>query len=527
MGIKNSGNTVYRHYFEMNILFVDPFGDKEFKGLNLGIAYCAANLRKHGHRVSVLDLNNIRSGDSTRRLKKAVETYRPDGIGFSVMSLSYYGSIALADELRSYYKGLIIFGGCEISAQKERVFDYSENIDIAVIGEGDVALVEIAELFNRGQLDKLDEVKGIVWKKNKEVIKTPRRDLLKDLDTLPFPDYDVFGVKKLDHYSLLTSRGCPFNCSFCFQSPYLGSTWRSRNVNKCIEELKSVINKYEIRVLQICDPCFNANVERVEHFCDALMSEKIDIPWYAIGVRANKVTNRMAGIMKKSGCRRVWLGIESLHKDVFRRIGKGETIEDIKKGVGIFKDNGIQVYGYFVMGLPGDTLKRTLYSCEEALKLDLDAVSFSSAVPFTGTRLEKWISDKNARLITNPLTISCVGSKYENIAYETGDFTLRERKRARLILNIKAQAYEEHGLPRWLFYLKKIYLIIRYDCKNLIRRLGKSVKYRRNKNSNARLTEQQFISFGRIPDGTWGLSKDENLSAVGEERKIDIRALDL
>ena len=509
----------------MKILLVDPFGDKDATGLNLGIAYCAGNLRKRGHTVSVLDLNNIRAGDSKDRLKEAVETYRPDAVGFSVMSLSYYGAMDLANDMRPYYKGLIIFGGAEVSAQKERVLAFSDSIDIVVVGEGDVALAEIADLFDRGQLDSLNEVKGIIWKKDGRVVINPPRPLLKELDSLPFPDFEVFGVRKLDHYALLTSRGCPFNCSFCFQSPYSGSTWRSRNVDRCIDELKYAIEKYEIKVLQICDPCFNASSKRVEDFCSALIREKIDLPWYAIGVRADRVTPAMAELMRKSGCRRVWLGIESLHEDVFNRIGKGETIEDIKKGIKIFQKEGIQVHGYLVMGLPGDTFKKTLYSCEEALKLNLDALSFSSAVPFSGTGLEKWIQEKNARLLLDPLTISCVGSEYGNVAYETDDFKLNERKKARYILQVKAQSYEERKLKRWLFLLKKAYLVARYDHKNLLGRFRRSLRYRANKQHIAQFTQEQFISFGRIPDGTWGLNNNDAVLSSPEEVKIDIRAI--
>jgi len=506
----------------MRMLFVDPFGDEEAIGLNMGIAYCAANLRKHGHSVSVLDMNTIRSGNADERLREAVNKGRPDAVGFSVMSMSFYNSVKLANDLRSYFNGLIIFGGAEISAQKEKVFTRANSVDIVVIGEAEKTLVEIADHFDNGRINELEDVRGIIWKREGAIVTNPVRGIEADLGSLPFPDYEVFGVNRMNHYLLLTSRSCPFNCSFCFS--YV-PRWRSRDAEKCIEELKYTIEKYDIKVFQICDPCFNANIKRVEDFCDALIREGIRLPWYAMGVRADRVTDRMAGKMRESGCRRVWIGIESMHEEVFKNIGKGETIQDIKNGIKIFKDNGIQVYGYLVMGLPGDTLKRTLYSYEEAQKLDLNVLAFSSAVPFSGTKLEKWVADGNARMLADPLTISSIGSKYHDIAYETDDFPLQERVKARFILNVKAQAYYDPTLPKWLFLIKKIYSVLRYDFKNIFHRIRKSIQYRRNRKHLDKIAHAQFVYFGRIPDGTWALSPDERPVYAREEVNLNLKIM--
>jgi len=211
-----------------------------------------------------------------------------------------------------------------------------------------------------------------------------------------------------------------------------------------------------------------------------------------------------------------------MHPEVFNRIGKGETIEDIKKGVKIFQDNDIEVSGYLIVGLPGDNLERTLYSYEETVKLGLDSLALSSAVSYSGTRLEKWVADGNARVVSDPFSVSAYGSQYDNIAYETDDFSVEDRKKARHLISLKAQGYVDYSLPKWLFWFKKISMIMRYDRGNFLRRIKRSIRYRMRKKYLDKFMVRKYVYFGRIPDGTWGLAKDEALSLSGEKATINL-----
>ncbi len=163
-------------------------------------------------------------------------------------------------------------------------------------------------------------------------------------------------IKFFDKYSIMTSRGCPFNCSFCCST--LGKVWRKRTPENVIDEIKMAIKKYKIKMIQFIDPSINIIPERVIQICELMLRDKIDIPWSAQGVRADLITDKLVKIMKEAGCKRLYIGIESLDPEVYAEIGKSETIEEIKRGIRIAKNNGLEVYGFLIIGLPKDNFKK-------------------------------------------------------------------------------------------------------------------------------------------------------------------------
>lgn len=505
----------------MKILFIDPMGDKESTGLNIGIAYCGAALRKNGHVVSVLDLVNIRKDDPHGVIKSAIEKFKPDITGLSVTNMSFNNSRSYIDGMRDYFKGIIVVGGPEISALAGRSLELIPNADMAVVGEGEVTLVELLRAIERHE--PLHSVNGLVWRDLTRIVVNPAREFIKDLDGIAFPDYGIFGVDKMDVYPIVTTRGCPYGCVFCFS--HLGKKWRARSPENMIDELRMAKNVYGAKLFHISDASFNVDIPRVEKFCRLLVENKLDMSWVIQGFRADRMTEGLMRSLKYANCGRIWVGIETLEEDVFKNINKGETVEQIKKGIGLMKKYNIEIFGYMLMGLPGDTFKKTLRSFENARKLDLDLLAYSSCVPFTGTGIERWAKD-NAVMLADSYNISSIGTKYGSIAFETKDFPLRERIKARRILNIRSGSYNEPGMKALMFKIKKWLLILRYDYRNLLKRLNQSVSYRKNyKTSIDSINLKRGIYFLKLPDGTWGLGKDELPQKLSRRTFLDLKRL--
>ncbi len=506
----------------MKILFIDPMGDRESTGLNIGIAYCASSVMKNGHTVSVMDLVNIRKPDPLLRIRTAIEAFRPGCVGISVTNMSFKNSKAYADDIKKYFDGRVILGGPEISALGSRALELIPSSDMAVVGEGEAALVELFDAMEKKSA--LGAIKGLVWRDGEKVVTNIHREFMNNLDGIDFPNYDVFGVDKMDVYPIVTTRGCPYGCAFCFS--HLGKKWRSRSAENMIEELKAAKYKYGAKLFHISDASFNVDIGRVEKFCRLLMAEKLDMPWVIQGFRADRMTEDMMRRLSEANCKRIWVGVETMDEGVFNGINKGESLETIKRGIALMKKYNIEIFGYMLMGLPGDTLDKTLRSFEKARELDLDLLAYASCVPFTGTRIEDW-TKKNARILRNLYEISSIGTQYNNIAFETDDFTENERIKARKILNIKSGSYNEPDTNLALFKIKKWLLIFRYDFKNVFKRLKQSIMYRlKYKTSVDSINLHRGIYFSRLPDGTWGLAEGEKVSSASQKRLyLDLKRL--
>lgn len=494
----------------MRILFIDPMGDKESTGLNIGIAYCATSVIKNGHTAGVLDLVNIRKVDPYASIDKAIQQFHPDAIGISVTNMSFNTTRSYVDHIKKNFKTIVILGGPEVSALAAKSLELIPGADMAVIGEGELTLAELLDVLEKKL--PLNNIKGLAWREGGKIILNQAREFIKDLNEIDFPDYAVFGVDKMDVYPVVTTRGCPYGCVFCFS--HLGKKWRARSPENIIEELKKARDIYGAKLFHICDASFNVDIPRVEKFCKLLVENGLDMPWVIQGFRADRMTEGMMQSLKRANCKRIWVGIETMEEDVFKNINKGETLDQIKKGIALMKKYDIEIFGYMLMGLPGDTLKKTLKSFEKARELNLDLLAYSSCVPFTGTSIENWARN-NAVMLADAYNISSIGTRYGSIAFETKNFTKDERVKARRILNIRSGSYNEPAINTMLFKIKKWLLILRYDLRHLPSRLKGSFIYRKRYTASVdSINLRRGIYFDRLPDGTWGVK-------TGERRDID------
>jgi radical SAM superfamily enzyme YgiQ (UPF0313 family) len=376
----------------MKIVLIDPKGLT--LGLNSGLGYLASALKSRGYAVNVVDFNN-KPGNEKERL--GIVKYA-DFIGISIKSFTLNEAIKIAKLVKKINnKATIIAGGPHLAIDGYNFLNENKCFDMAVIGEGEETLLEIIEKKD------YKNIAGIIYRKGNEIKINQKKKLIDNLDSLPFPDYTCFD-SKMAAYPLVTSRGCPYSCTYCSVRDVMGVKWRARTPENILEELKKAKETYEINEFKILDDNFTLDIIRVKKLCRLMIENKIDMKWSCPnGIRADRLDAELLKLMKASGCYSISIGIESLHPDVFEEIDKGEKLSVVKNAVRMIKNTGIEVKGFFIIGLPGSTYEKDKFTLKESKKLGLDAASWGILVPYPGTRIWSWLSEEikkgNAKII--------------------------------------------------------------------------------------------------------------------------------
>lgn len=355
----------------------------------LGLAYIASILEKKGIDVEVLDmmidgLSNIDFSEYVRKMKPWV-------VGFSSTTPQINNTFELAKIVKENSDSYVIFGGSHPSAlPKESLLN--KNVDYVIRGEGERTIGELIDNF-----DTPENVKGISYKKNGKIIHNTNRPFIDDLDSIPFPARRLFKFKEYPGPpvmgvqtpigNIMTSRGCLYNCIFCYKGVF-GNIFRARSAENVVEEWIELVHDFKAKEIMIVDDSFNTNKERAINICKKLIEEKLDTPWTCpVGIRVNTASMDLLKLMKKAGCYRVGLGVESGSQKVLNDIGKGVTLQQAEQAFKNMKKIGIETMAFFVLGTPTDTRETMEQSIAFAKKLNPDYCQFSIATPYPGTRL--------------------------------------------------------------------------------------------------------------------------------------------
>ena len=277
---------------------------------------------------------------------------------------------------------------------------------------------------------------------------------------LPFPNFQTFlGYNQIQNYPLLTSRGCPFNCSFCAVRFVSTRKWRSRNPEDCIEELlqaKKDLKNLNIVTIYDDNPMFKKN--HIKNFIKLYLDENINLPLNIINTRADSLDDEIISLLKKAKCPLIGIGVESGDKEVFKKISKGETLGDIEKAVNLIKKHKIPLALCFVIGLEGDTFEKTKKSIELAKTLKPNHIYWNMITPFEGTSIKEWY-DKNGKVFNLINTSSYVDGDFmcEEPCAETPEFSIKERKKAYILAILKTNdsRLKLSDINRLLPYIKQ------------------------------------------------------------------------
>jgi radical SAM superfamily enzyme YgiQ (UPF0313 family) len=373
--------------------------DMEFP---LGLAYISAVLKKAGHDVQVLNFNIVK-GDIESEFARCATTFDPQLVGTGGLSPQYQSVQQVSSAAAKVFKRAVqVVGGSVISGDPLPALSILD-CDFGVLGEGENTIVELASLIEQGA-EKADmaDVAGLVFQnQNGEIIFTEARAPIENLDNIPLPDYEGFGFKEyvddqcanvMYLYQLdtpragliLTSRSCPFSCSFCFHP--LGKKFRVRNLDSCFEEINMLQDKYSINIIAIQDELFSTNKTRVMEFCRRI--QPMNLKW-STPLRVNGLDKEMVQAMKESGCFCVPMGIESMHGSILKSMRKQTTPEDIESALALVHNAGLNIAGNFIFGDTAETAETVEESISFWKAHPEYNISLRFITPYPGTELYK------------------------------------------------------------------------------------------------------------------------------------------
>lgn len=435
----------------MRILFIEPKGTVD--AINLGFAYLCSSVINQGHTGFFIDLNRFSESDSEKIISESIETNQPEIIALSVYDVNFKRALKNCEFIKIKYPHLtIVMGGPHVKALKDKTLD-SEFIDYAFHGECENAFNDFLKKWGSGEDFKNTD--GLIYRNSiNKVIVNPARKY-DDVNSLPTPNYDYWNVKEIPGYMLLTSRGCPYQCSFCSRN--LGQKWRKRNPKQCVEELIEAKRKWNIQGFRIIDASFNLMEKHVIDFCNELKKSELNLPWMASGIRVDLLTDASVKAMKDANCQALMVGIESVAPKVVELMKKSLTFDEVQRGYSYCKKYNLKMAGYMIVGLPGDTYQDAIHYGRKVVDLGIDPLSFNSAVPLHGTPLYDWVQDQNNATTHKNISWMHAYSDTE-VAFETSDFTVEERLRARKELLQYMDQKRRERTPfylRWLFQIEK------------------------------------------------------------------------
>ncbi|MGB9959947.1 MAG: B12-binding domain-containing radical SAM protein [Candidatus Bathyarchaeales archaeon] len=384
--------------------------------LPLGLLYIAAVLDKEGYKVEVLDAfmtnpsflkngNALDVGMPLEKIQEEVERRKPDIVGVAnPFTCQAENAIKVSNIIKEVDKDILtVVGGPHVTVVPVEFLEEAENVDIAVIGEGEYTMLDVVKSFEGKK--KLSEVQGIAYRKNGKVMLNPRRPFIKNLDELPYPAYHLVEMeqylnpKKIGYrsfqkraISMVTSRGCPFNCCFCSVHLHMGKMFRAHSADYVVNHIEYVVNKYRVKTIYFEDDNLTLDIKRFEAICDKIIERGIRVNWETPnGVRPDRLNQTLLEKMKKSGCQSVFFGVESGDQYVLDKIiDKSLKLNDVIRVAKICKKLGIKTGAFYIIGFPGEKKENMLRTVEFALMLKREfdvGMHLFIATPLYGTRL--------------------------------------------------------------------------------------------------------------------------------------------
>lgn len=407
-----------------SILLISPPSGIRADYPRMALAYLSAALKKANIDHDVLELALYK--DWKAKLKQYLEKHSTIGISATT------GEMRTVEALVDYIKeikpdSIIILGGIHATLFPLETLEQFKNIDYCLRGEGEETLIDFLTK------DKT-QVKGLCYRDGNDM-HIGEIQLLPDLNGRPFPSYDKFELDKYYDSSVisrtvhvLTSRGCPYACTYC--SKGLGNRFRPRTPEDVVAEMEYLKDTYKIKKMRIADDNFSFDLERGKRICRLMIERKLNVTWInAGGLRVDKVDDELLSLMKKSGCIGVGLGIESVNDRILKEYKKGINMEKVTVAINMVKKYDMQVGGFFLIGAPSDTRKEIYKQLAYAKKMKLDNAYWSNLIPFPGTEIWDWISRNNYWVTDDPFREIQSATTKKSLLYSTPDMGAEEKNK--------------------------------------------------------------------------------------------------
>lgn len=462
-----------------NVLLIYPparLNSKALFGLPpLGLLYISAYLNQHEVKTYVFDGEIQRF--SYQDLRNIIVEKNIDLIGFNVMTVFLNTVIQLSAKLKDEFNDIpVVLGGPHISGTKEEMLEYDRNIDYLIYGEGEEALLNLIQKLNNNM--PLMEVPNLIYRSNKGIIMNKPQKFIVDLDLLPFPELSHIINYRPKLYnvpyslaqtaSIITSRGCPYNCNFCSAYIIHGHKWRNRSIENIMEELKYNYHKYGIKYFVIKDSLFTKDKEWANRFCEKVLESGLKVN-FRCNTRVDCVDKTLLANMKKCGFDLINFGIESGNEDMLKTINKEINKDFAVKIFKLARKIKIKTHATFMIGNINETPQSIRDSVDFAKKLNSFFVRFFPAIAYPGTHLYDYAVRKNL-IKKNWYFANCVpntiNERYLFPEYNSGILLFEDFDPNKMA---KSAFWQFYLRPKIFLRFLRMMVLSRSYCTNLLR----------------------------------------------------------
>jgi len=416
-----------------------------------GLAYLAAVALREKCEVRLIDA--MASGKTLEELKNTISDFTPEIIIANTTTPTFKNDALVLKELKRVHpRGIFAFTGTHVSALPEESLK-SSLADLIFINEAEQTLSELIRKW-----DNWNDIPGLAFKKENEIVITSPCPYISNLDELPFPARELLPSDKYrmpffedeSFATVIPTRGCPWKCTFCRAGRVWGSKIRTRSPESVIKEIRQTTDKLNIRNIVFMTDSLTLDKKWANAFFDAIITTGLQFRWIC-NSRVDAVTPEILGKMKKAGCLLVSYGVESGNQEILDASKKKITLQDSRNAIKWTRDAGILSMAYFILGLPGETRETIQASIRFAIDINPDYVNFHIATPFPGTELYDLAKENGWLATTDWSLFEEEGSAVMQIGDLTPEELRKAQKRAmrRFYLRPKKIAREILGIKSW------------------------------------------------------------------------------
>jgi anaerobic magnesium-protoporphyrin IX monomethyl ester cyclase len=394
----------------------------------IGVLQLASWLEQHGHPTEVIDCLGPLAPPALPDQARAILATDPQLVGFSATTSAFMDAVDLAGMIKAERPQVrVVVGNVHASSLGAPLLEAFPEIDALCMGEGEGAMLDLAE----GKA--LREVDNLVWRDGSRIVSNPRRQRIDDLDQLPFPAYEklagypqqyhlpLFSYVKRYGATMITSRGCPFTCSFCDRTVF-ERKYRFNSADYIYRHMQHLRDRFGVRHVNFYDDLFTANRRRIRELCELLTNKPLGMN-FNCAIRAGTDGDEMFRRLKAAGALMVSLGIESADPGMMERHKAGVTLDEVRHTVRMIQAAGLRAKGLFIFGMPGETPATAQRTSDFIAELGLDEMNISKFSPLHGAPIwDECISGSEGELQENWKLMNCV-----NFVYKPHGFDSREQ----------------------------------------------------------------------------------------------------
>ena len=383
----------------MKITFLNPpqpNSKYKFLGVvapSLGIGYIAAVLEQNNYDVDVLDSSALEL--SYDEIGEEMLKRNPDIVSISALTPTIGAALDAADKIKNVKPDtIVVLGGYHPTFEYENLLKEEESIDVIVRGEGEYTMLELVQKIESG--GDLKDVQGLAFiddtSEDKTIIVTPDRPPIQDLDELPFPAFHLFPMEKYkilnittNVATIITTRGCPMQCSFCSSAALHGKHLRRRSYENVVDEIEMRLQEQNIDTIAFMDDTFTLDVKFVKNFCEEIKRRGLKF-WWGCTSRVDTLSEELLEMMKDAGCITIFMGVESADQHTLEKLNKNITLDKTQRAFDLCRKVGIRSIASCVIGMPEDTRESIKRTIKFVKKLNPNYALYSLATPYPGTR---------------------------------------------------------------------------------------------------------------------------------------------